>query len=140
MAKAAVILATALALGTTALPASALSANSQVPEANPAISLDASSGQLYAGRWHRRGRYAGHRRGIKRRRRFCRRSWSRRKCAFEKFYTRKCQYRYRRRDCKRIFYSRFDRYDRYDDRFDVYDDRNDVRLDRIADIILNSIF
>ncbi|WP_146242356.1 hypothetical protein [Acaryochloris thomasi] len=142
MAKAAIILATALALGTTALPASALSTQHQVSAANPDVSLTEGigSGQLLAGRRRRRGRFERHGGSFKRRRGFCRRSWSRRKCAFEKFYARKCQYRYRRRECKRIFYSRFDRYDRGNDRFDVYDDRNDIRIDRIADYILKGIF
>jgi hypothetical protein len=139
MAKAAVILATALTLGTTALPVSAVSPNTQNSETNAAISLigDAGSGQLIADRWRRRGRFDGHGGNFERRDGFCRRSWSRRKCAFEKFYARKCQYRYRYSECKRIFSRRFDR---YDDRSDVYDDRNDVRIDRIADYILNSIF
>ncbi len=139
MAKTSVILATAIALGTTTLPVSAASPGRQVSNTDPAISLmeETGSDQLLAGRRRSRGRYNGHRNRVQRRGRFCRRSWSRRKCAFEKFYARKCQYRYRRSDCKRIFSSRFDR---YDDRFDVHDDRNDIHIDRIAEYILRGIF
>lgn len=141
MAKTSAIIATAIALGTTTFPVSAASPSRQVSNTEPVLSLigDTDSGQLIAGRWRgrRRGRYTRHGNRVERRGRFCRRSWSRRKCAFEKFYARKCQYRYRRRECKRIFSSRFDR---YDDRFDVHDDRNDIHIDRIADYILRGIF
>ncbi|MGB7416944.1 MAG: hypothetical protein WA902_22305, partial [Thermosynechococcaceae cyanobacterium] len=87
MAKAAVILATALVLGATALPVKAASTSNNVSEATPGISLtDGDSGQLVADRWKRRK----FKRQV-RRQGFCSRSWSQRRCAFEKFYARRCQ-------------------------------------------------
>ncbi|MGF1602347.1 MAG: hypothetical protein ACFCU8_10075 [Thermosynechococcaceae cyanobacterium] len=132
MAKASVILATALVLGATALPVRALSANGNIAETTPGISLtDGDSGQLVADRWKRRRV----RRQV-RRQGFCSRSWSRRRCSFEKFYARRCQYQYSRRKCYRIFERQASRYDRYD----VYDDRNDSRVDSLGELILRSIF
>jgi hypothetical protein len=128
MAKAAVILATAFALGVTALPVSAVSTSSNAPEATPSSSLtEGNSGELVADRF-RRNRF--------RRQGFCSRSWSRRRCAFEKFYARRCQYEYSRRKCYRIFDRQASRFDRYD----VYDDRYDRRVDSLGELILRSIF
>ncbi len=139
MTKVSVILATAMVLGTTALPVSAVSTSSKVSETTPGIAITGDdSGQLVADR-----------RRILTRRGRCRRSWSNRKCAFEQYYARRCRYKYSRRACRRIFRRQWDRVeDRYDDIYvndRVYDDRiyrgqRRSGLERVGDYIFDRIF
>ena len=112
MVKSPILFATALVAGSSIVGSPAMAAELQKESLNPTstrITLVSEKPILLA------------RRGF-----FCKRNWSRRRCAFENYYWRRCRYYFSRRRCKRRFRRRFG----FDNRFDRFDRRGRLRRRR----------